>query len=322
MTRFRLFLLLAAVMGLISGHSWGAYPDKPIVLIVPYSPGGMGTNFGNLMSDALSPRLNQRVVVDYKPGANGGVGAALVARAAPDGYTLLMAVNSTMAINPNLYSRLTYDPLKDFASVAMVFTAVNVLVVNASSPYKSVADLVAAAKANPGKLNYGSSGNGATPHLSGELFRHLTGVQVNHVPYKGIGPAVVDLMGGQIDFVFSDTSALAQVAGGKLRALAVTGPARISAAPALPTMEEAGIKGFLVQSWYSVAAPAGTPREVIQRLNEEIGAVVKSPEIRSRMRDIGVEPATDTSAEYLDRKLREDLDFWKKFVIDTRIKLD
>jgi tripartite-type tricarboxylate transporter receptor subunit TctC len=315
-----------ALLGLIAwstlGTACAAFPDKPVTLVVPYAPGGMGSTFGNLMSEALSPALGQHVIVDYRPGANGGLGAALVAKAPRDGYTLLMAVNSTMAINPAIYPKLQYDPLKDFSPVAMVYTSSNVLVVNAKGPFKSVKDLVDYARANPGKLNYGSSGNGATPHLSGEMFRKAAGISLNHVPYKGIGPALIDLMGGQIDLVFSDTSALAQVTAGHLRALAVTGPNRLGIAPTLPTMEELGFKGFAIRSWYSIAAPAGTPKDVIDRLNAEIGKVVRSPAMRQRMKDVGVDPAEDTSVEYLSATTRSDLAMWKKFIADSDIKID
>ncbi|MDB5730538.1 MAG: uncharacterized protein JWQ03_433 [Variovorax sp.] len=315
-------LLWGCIAWLSMGLACAAYPDKPITLVVPYAPGGMGSTFGNLMSEALSPALGQRVIVEYRPGANGGLGAALVAKAPHDGYTLLMAVNSTMAINPALYPKLQYDPLKDFAPVAMVYTSSNVLMVNAKSPFKTVKDLVDYARANPGKLNYGSSGNGATPHLSGEMFAKTGDIKINHVPYKGIGPAIVDLMGGQIDLVFSDTSALPQVAAGNLRALAVTGPSRLGIAPSLPTMQELGFQGFAIRSWYSIAAPAGTPKAVIDRLNAEIAKIVHSPRMQQRMKDVGVDPAEDTSVPYLEATTRIDLAMWKKFIAASDIKID
>ncbi|MEJ8813004.1 tripartite tricarboxylate transporter substrate binding protein [Variovorax ureilyticus] len=308
-----------------AGAAWpalAAYPDKPVMLIVPYPPGGMGSTFGNIVSEALTPKLGENVVVDYKAGANGALGAAYVAKAQPDGYTLLMAVNSTMAINPHLYSKLPFDPIKDFAPVSMIFTNANVLVVNASSPVRSVKDLIAYAKANPGKVNYGSAGNGSTPHLSGEMFRQLTGAPVVHVPYKGAGPAIVDLLGGQIDFLFVDTSVLPQVRSGRLRALAVTGRTRLGAAPELRTMEEEGVKGFVVDTWYSICAPAGTPPEAVKRLNTEIAKMLADPAVRQRMRDVGVDPAEDTSAAYLQNTIQVDSARWKKFIRSTDIHLD
>jgi tripartite-type tricarboxylate transporter receptor subunit TctC len=313
---------LAVLVMAIALPAAAAYPDKPVTLVVPYPPGGMGTTFGNMVSEALSPALGQRVVVEYKPGANGALGAGYVAKAPADGYTLLMAVNSTMAINPSLYAKLPFDPLKDFSPVSMVFTSANILVVNASSPARSVKDLIALAKARPGKLFYGSAGNGSTPHLSGEMFRQLTGAPVVHVPYRGSGPAVVDLLGGQLDFMFVDTAVLPHVDSGRLRALAVTGSKRLGAAPNIPTMEEEGVKGFFVDTWYSLAAPAGTPPEAIERLNVEVARMVRSPAIRARMKDIGVDPAEDTSAAYINTVVRSDTARWKKFISGTRIRLD
>lgn len=302
--------------------AWAAYPEKPVMLVVPYPPGGMGTTFGNMVGEAISPGLGHRLVVDYKPGANGALGAGFVAKAPADGYTLLMAVNSTMTINPSLYAKLPFDPVKDFSPVSMVFTSSNVLVVNANSPVKSVKDLIEYARSRPGAVFYGSAGNGSTPHLSGEMFRQLAGVPVSHVPYRGSGPAISDLLGGQLDFMFVDTSVLPQVAAGRLRALAVTGKTRLGAAPDLPTMEEAGLKGFYIDTWYSLAAPAGTPPEVIERLNAEVAKMVASPAVRERMRAIGVDPATDTSAKYIGEIVRTDTARWKKFISGTRIRLD
>ncbi len=312
----------AAILAFAALPALAAYPDKPITLIVPYAPGGMGTSFGNLVSEALTPALGQRVVVDYKPGANGALGAGFVAKAPADGYTLLMAVNSTMTINPNLYAKLPFDPLKDFTPVSMVFTNANVLVVNANSPVKSVQDLVAYAKKNAGKVNYGSAGNGSTPHLSGEMFRLLTGAPVVHVPYRGAGPAIVDLLGGQLDFAFVDTSVLTHVKAGKLRALAVTGNKRLGVAPELPTMQEAGVKGFYVDTWYSLVAPAGTPPDVIKRLSTEAARMLADPAVRERMRSIGVDPAEEAGAEHLQKVIHSDTERWKKFLSTTNIRVD
>ena len=312
----------AAALAFAALPALAAWPDKPVTLIVPYAPGGMGTSFGNLVSEALTPALGQRVVVDYKPGANGALGAGFVAKAPADGYTLLMAVNSTMTINPHLYAKLPFDPLKDFTPVSMVFTNANVLVVNANSPVKSVQDLVDHAKKNAGKVNYGSAGNGSTPHLSGEMFRLLTGAPVVHVPYRGSGPAIVDLIGGQLDFAFVDTSVLTHVKAGKLRALAVTGKKRLGVAPELPTMEEAGVKGFYVDTWYSLVAPAGTPPEVVKRLSSEAARMLADPAVRERMRTIGVDPAEEAGADRLQKVIHSDTERWKKFLSSTNIRVD
>ena len=321
LTRLKDILAIAA-LALCFAPAWAAYPEKPITMVVPYPPGGMGTTFGNMVSESRTPALGHRILVDYKAGANGALGAGFVAKSPADGYTLLMAVNSTMTINPSLYAKLPFDPLKDFAPVSMVFTSSNILVVPASSPAKSVKDLVALAKSKPGKVFYGSAGYGSTPHLSGEMFRLLTGAPVAHVPYRGSGPAVMDLLGGQLDFLFVDTSVLPHVASGRLRALAVTGKKRLGTAPDLPTMEEEGVKGFYVDTWYSIAAPAGTPHDVIERLNAEVAKMVAAPTVRARMKDIGVDPAEDTSSKYIDAIVQSDTARWKKFISGTRIKLD
>lgn len=320
--RRRLLKLAAGLPAILSMPARAAWPERPVVLVVPYPPGGMGSTFGNLMSEQLTPLLGQKVVVDYKPGANGGIGAAVVAKAPADGHTLLMAVNSTMTINPNLYAKLPYDPVRDFAPVSMVFTTANILVVNANSNARSVAELVALAKANPGKLSYGSSGNGGTPHLCGETFKLLAGIDAVHTPYKGNGPALVDLLGGQIDYLFTDTAALPQIASGKLRGLAVTSPKRLGVVPQLPTMEEAGLKGFAVTTWYSLMAPAGVPADVVGRLAQAVGDVVQSPAMRTRFAEIGVDPAEDSSPRFLGETLRGDLARWKRFVEQTGIRAE
>jgi len=320
--RGRVLAMLACLGIAIAQPAAAAYPEKPITLVVPYAPGGLGTTFGNFVSEGLTPLLGQRVIVDFKPGANGGLGAAWVAKAPPDGYTLLMATNSTMAINPNLYQKQTYDPIKDFTSVGMVYTSANILVVNASSNIRSVKDLIAAARAQPGKLTFGSSGNGGTPHLSGEMFNQMAKVQMTHVPYKGAGPAMVDIMGGQIDMIFGDTSSLPHIAAGRLRGLAVTSATRLSVTPDLPTLQEEGLPGMVVTTWYSLMAPAGTPPEVAERVGRELAKLLQMPAARTRLKEIGVEPATDTSPQYLDRTLREDLAKWRKVISETGIKME
>ncbi|NUZ06094.1 Bug family tripartite tricarboxylate transporter substrate binding protein [Piscinibacter koreensis] len=320
--RGALALGLAAGSGFFAGPARAAYPDRLITLIVPYAPGGLGTTFGNFVSEHLSQGLGQRVIVDYKPGANGGLGAAMVAKAPPDGYTLLMAVNSTMAINPNLYEKPGYDPIRDFTPVAMVYTSSNILVVNPKSPFHSVKDVIAAARAQPGKLTYGSSGHGGTPHLSGEMFNLLAKVETTHVPYKGAGPAMIDVMGGQIDMIFGDTSSLPHIAAGKLRGLAVTGARRLGAAPDLPTMEEEGLPGFVVTTWYSLMAPAGTPADAVERIGREVARFLALPAARARMRDIAVDPAEDTSPKYLESVLRSDLAKWRRFIGEKGIRIN
>jgi tripartite-type tricarboxylate transporter receptor subunit TctC len=315
---------LAAGLMVLAACAWdscsrAAYPEKPIVLIVPYAPGGLGTIFGNLLSQAISPGLGQRVAVDYRPGANGAIGASLVAKAPRDGYTLLMAANGTMTINPQLYPTMGYDPLTSFTPIAMVATSANILVVNSASTIKSFQDLVEFAKAKPGRVFFGSSGIGSTVHLSGEMLKREANIDVGHVVYKGVGPALVDLMGGQIDFVFSDTSALPYVAAGKLRALGVTSAERFSLTPDLPTLQQLGLKDFVVTSWYAIVAPAGIPQEVVGRLNSEISKALQDPQFRQRLKDAGFQPAADTGPEYLQNAIRHDFAKWKEFIAINHI---
>jgi tripartite-type tricarboxylate transporter receptor subunit TctC len=319
--------LTATILAVFAICAWSscalaAYPEKPIVLIVPYAPGGLGTVFGNLLSEAISPGLGQRVVVDYRPGANGAIGASLVAKAPRDGYTLLMAANGTMTINPQLYPSMGYDPLTSFSPIAMVATSANLLVVNSASPIKSLPNLIDLAKAKPGKVFFGSSGIGSTVHLSGEMLKREASIDVGHVAYKGVGPALVDLMGGQIDFVFSDTSALPYIAAGKLRALGVTSAERFSVTPDLPTLQQLGLKDFVVTSWYAVIAPAGIPKEAVDRLNAEISKALQSPRFRQRLNDAGFQPTSDTSPEYLRNVIRDDFEKWKEFIARAQIKAE
>jgi len=318
---------LTMVLSALSACAWdscacAAYPERPIVLIVPYAPGGLGTIFGNLLSEAISPGLGQRVLVDYRPGANGAIGASVVAKAQPDGYTLLMAANGTMTINPQLYPSMGYDPLTSFTPIAMVATSANILVVNAASTTKSLQDLLELAKAKPGRVFFGSSGIGSTVHLSGEMLKREANIDAGHVVYKGVGPALLDLMGGQIDFVFSDTSALPYVAAGKLRALGVTSAERFSVTPDLPTLQQLGLKDFVVTSWYAIVAPAGIPQEAVDRLDVQISKALRDARFRERLRNAGFQPAADTSPDYLRNTIRDDFGKWKEFITRNHIKAE
>jgi len=239
-----------------------------------------------MLAQRLTEKLGQTVIVDNKAGAGGNIGTAAFVREKADGYTLLMATSSTNAANPHLYSRLGFDPAKDFAPVAFVAEIPNILEVPRKSSFRSAADLIAAAKAEPGKLNYGSGGVGSSQHLAGSMFKHLTGVDVLHIPYKGSGPAVSDLMAGQVDMML-DTGSLAQVQAGALRALAVASRQRLPALPDVPTFAEAGVPGMYASAWYGIVAPAGTPADVVQRLNKEINAAVADPEMKKRMEGMG-----------------------------------
>jgi len=280
-------LALAALAAAIApAASAQPYPDRPIKLVVPWPPGGATDALGRMLAQRLTEKLGQTVIVDNKAGAGGNIGTAAFVREKADGYTLLMATSSTNAANPHLYSRLGFDPAKDFAPVAFVAEIPNILEVPRKSSFRSAADLIAAAKAEPGKLNYGSGGVGSSQHLAGSMFKHLTGVDVLHIPYKGSGPAVSDLMAGQVDMML-DTGSLAQVQAGALRALAVASRQRLPALPDVPTFAEAGVPGMYASAWYGIVAPAGTPADVVQRLNKEINAAVADPEMKKRMEGMG-----------------------------------
>jgi tripartite-type tricarboxylate transporter receptor subunit TctC len=274
----------ALALACAPAHAQTSYPAKPVRLVVPFPAGGTTDILARAVAQKLSETWGQQVIVDNRPGAAGNIGTELVARSAPDGYTLLMGTVGTHAINASLYEKLPFDPVKDFTPVVLVAGVPNVLVVNQSVPAQSVAELIAYAKANPGKLNFASSGSGTSIHLSGELFKVLTGVQMTHVPYKGSAPALTDLMGGQVQLMFDNLpSSLAFIKAGRLRALAVTSTTRAAALPDIPTMVEAGVPGFEASSWFGVLAPAGTPRDIVLRINAEVAKWLATPEAREKL---------------------------------------
>jgi len=265
------------------------YPTQPIRLIVPWPPGGGVDTSARIIAQPLGERLGQSIVIDNKPGAAGNIGTEQAARAKPDGYTLLMGSVSPNAINPHLYARLGFEPVKDFAPVALVASVPNILVVQPNAPFGSVQDLIAMAKANPGKLNYGSGGVGSSQHLATEMFKRATGVDIVHVPYKGTAPAELGLMSGDVTLLLDTTACLPFIASGKMKALAVASKVRNLALPNVPTLDELGIAGVYAGAWYGVMAPAGTPRDVVDRLNRELNAVLASPEMKKRMIEFGAE---------------------------------
>ena len=275
------------------------YPSKPVRFVVPFAPGGTTDVLARLVGEKLSASLGQQFVVDNKPGAGGNVGTAQVAKAEPDGYTLLMGTVGTHAINASIYPSLPYDPVQDFAPVTLVATVPNVLVVNLEVPANSVAELIALAKEKPGELNFASSGNGSSIHLSGELFKAMTGVDIVHVPYKGSGPAVVDLLGGQVEMMFDNLpSSAPHIKAGKLRPLGVTSKERSPTLPDVPTIAEAGVPGYEALSWFGVLVPAGTPDAVVTRLQQEIAKILADPAMRERFAELGAVPVGDTPAEF------------------------
>jgi tripartite-type tricarboxylate transporter receptor subunit TctC len=274
------------------------YPSRPIKLIVPWPAGGGVDTSARLIAQPLSERLGQPIVIENKPGAAGNIGTALAAKEKPDGYTLLQASLSPNAVNPHLYTNLGFDPVKDFEFVARVYTVPSFLVVPASSPANTAKDLIAMAKKEPGKLDFGSGGVGSSQHLFGVMFNKAAGIDVVHVPYKGTSPAEAALVAGQVDFMLNPPTALAFVSAGKLKALGVASPKRNAALPDLPTLDEQGIQGVHTSTFYGVMAPAGTPKEIVNRLNKEIVEILKTEEMRTRLAKLAADPGTESPEEF------------------------
>jgi len=302
LTLLTFWLLLATGASLVASTAAAqvpAYPTKPIRLVVPFPPGGPLDIVGRTIAQKLSEAWGQSVVVDNRPGAGGNIGADLVAKSPPDGYTILMGALSTHAVNPSLYAKMPYDAVKDFAPITLVAITPNVLVVNASLPVNSAREFVAYAKANSGKLAFGSGSNGSAGHLAGELFKVETATDIVHVPYKGGAPATQALLAGDTQFMFDNlANAMPQVKAGKLKALAVTTAERSKLAPELPTMAEAGLPGFDISTWFGLLAPAGTPKEVIAKWHAEVTKILNSPEMRERLTAQGAEPAPITPDQF------------------------
>ncbi len=317
-----LTLALASSFALASGSaSAQAWPNKPISLIVPFPPGGTTDVLARALGEKLSVSLGQPVIVENKAGAGATLGADYVAKSKPDGYTLLMgAVHHTIA--PSVYKKMAYDFQKDFAPITTVALVPNVLVVNAVTPAKNVAELVAMAKAQPGKLTYGSNGNGTAQHLIGTQFQASTGTELIHVPYKGSGPLAVDLLGGQITMSFDTiTPVLPHIKAGKLRALAVTTDKRSAALPDVPTLDEAGLKGFNIGTWFGVLAPAATSKDITARLSTEMVKIIQSAEFRKKMSDIGAEPVGGSVSE-MALQIKSETEKFAKLVKDAKVTIE
>jgi tripartite-type tricarboxylate transporter receptor subunit TctC len=319
MQRLALGSLLAALAVSVSAQP---YPTKPIRLVVPFPAGGTTDVLARAAAQKLTETLGQAVIVDNRPGAGGNIGAELVAKSPPDGYTLLMGTVGTHAINPSLYPKMPYDHVRDFVPVILVAGVPNVLVINPALPVNSMQELIAYAKANPGKLNFASSGNGTSIHLSGELFKTMAGVQITHVPYKGSAPALQDLVGGQVQLMFDNLpSALALIKGGRLKALAVTSKERAPALPDVPTMAESGLPGFEASSWFGLLAPAGTPQPVVAKLNAEIAKWLASPEAKEKLLAQGANAAGGTPEDFA-RHIAAETAKWQKVVKESGAKVD
>jgi tripartite-type tricarboxylate transporter receptor subunit TctC len=275
------------------------YPSASIRLVVAFPPGGPSDTLARIIGERLAAHLGQSVVIDNRPGAGGNIAAAVVAKAPPDGYTLLMGNNSILATNAALYGHLDFDPIKDFAPITLIGLQPNILVVNPSVPAHSVAELVALAKAHPGKLNFASSGAGTAAHLAGELFKLQAGIDIVHVPYRGAMPALTDLVGGRTEMMFATSaSVLPFIRSGRLRALAVTTAKRSAAVPDLPTIAESGYPNFEATTWHGLVAPAKTPAPIIDKLAQTTDAVLKEPDVQKRLDSLGVEISGDTPAEF------------------------
>ena len=296
------------------------YPVKPIRMIVPFAPGGPNDVLGRIVAQKVGEQVGQQVVIDNRSGAGGSTGTAIAASAPPDGYTLLFSGTSSLAINPSLFSRLPYDALRDFAPVSLAGTAPSLLATHPSVPARTVRELIAIAKASPGKLNYASGGVGGTPHLAGELFKSLAHVDVVHVPFRGAGPALIALASGQVDmYVGGISSVLTMVRDRRIRAIAVTSAKRTPLMPEMPTFAESGMPGYEVVNWYAVVAPAATPKAVVTKLNGEIVKALASPDVRKRFADLGTD-ASSSTPDQLAAYHREDLGRWAKVIKAAKIQ--
>jgi tripartite-type tricarboxylate transporter receptor subunit TctC len=311
----------ALISALPVNHAFAAYPERTIRIVVPFAPGGGTDVIARTLAQEMAKDLGAAIIIENKPGAGTIIGTQTVATSEPDGYTLLMGTFAN-AVNPSLNSKLPYDPHKDFAPVALVARSFNIVVVNPASPIKSIADLIAAAKSDPDKLSYGTYGTGTSAHLAGELFKSLAKVNLTTVPYKGAAPAITDLLGGQIQVMFTTVaSAASLIAAGQLRALAVTSAERSPAFPELPTVAEAGVPGYAAESWYGLYAPAKTPAEIIDRLNKSAAKAVQSEAFKRLGVNEGLVMVASEPPE-LERYVRGEEERWRKVIQDANIRIE
>lgn len=315
-------ILLSVTAALAPPVLADTFPSKPVKIIVPFPPGGGTDILARPLADALSKKWGQPVIIDNRGGAGGNIGTKAAADAEPDGYTLVFGVMGTHAVNQSLYKDAGFDSTKDFAAITMVANTPNILVVTPSVPANTVQELITYARANPGKLNYASPGNGSPSHLATAIFESMAGVTLTHVPYKGSGPALTDMLGGQTQVWIANAPVVLQhIQSGKLRALATTSAKRPAVAPNIPTLSEAGLKGYEADTWYGLFAPAKTPVAVLDKLNADIVAVLNSPEIRAIYAREGAEIVAD-SRESFTRKLHADVAKWKAVIADLKLKID
>ena len=298
------------------------FPTRPVRIIVPFAPGGVADNSARVIADKLGQRLGQQVLVENRAGASGNIGSEMVAKAAPDGYTLLLGFDGTLVVNPHTFAKLPFDTVRDFAPVTKLGDAILILVAHPSVPAKSVAELVAYSKTQPGGLAYGSSGTGGTPHLAGEMLRQRTGANLVHVPYKGGGQAIIDVVGGQIPLTYTAIATSQQyVKQGRLKAIATSSEKRSTSLPDVPTFIESGVPDFVVASWTGILAPAGTPKPIVDRLQKEIAAVLADPEVKARYEVLGIEPVGNTPEQFA-AQIKADLAKYEKVVKQANIKVE
>jgi tripartite-type tricarboxylate transporter receptor subunit TctC len=298
------------------------YPTKPIRLICPFPPGGTTDVVARIVAQGLTEAWGQQVIVDNRPGAGALIGTEMAAKSVPDGYTVLLGSITTHAVNPALHKKLNFDVITDFAPVTLVVSSPQLLAVHPSVAAKSVKELIALAKAKSGQLNYASAGPGTSPHLTFELFKSAVGIDIRHVPYKGTGPAITELVGGQVQAMITGVVALMpHVKSGKLRGLAVTSKARVAALPDLPTIIESGVPNFDVSSWFGVFLPAGTPKPIVTKMNGQIRKIVQAPDVRKRLIDLGADPETNTPEQFAAYVKSEKVR-WGKVVQDTGARVD
>lgn len=322
LVRIVCLLLVVFVLPASIARAAEVYPSRSIRLIVPFPPGGPADALARIVADKTGASMGTQVVVDNRPGAGGNIGMALGAKAAPDGYTLVLAPAGNLTVNPSLYRNVPYDVDKDFAPVTVLAAVPNILVVNPAIPARNLGEFIAYLKAHPGQLNFASPGAGSGAHLAGELFKSTVGVDMVHVPFSGIAPAVTALLGGQVQVMFAGAPAVLQyVRAGKLRALGVASLKRVAAAPDLPTLSESGLTGFDVTSWYGIVAPAATPPEIITRLQVEIGRVLREPDVRDQLAVLGAEPIANTPAEFATM-IKSETAKWSAIVRSAKITIE
>ncbi|MFW7340226.1 tripartite tricarboxylate transporter substrate binding protein [Pollutimonas sp. H1-120] len=314
-------IIAAISLGLAGSIASAAYPERPITMVVGFSPGGTGDSTARILAESMGPLLGQSIVVENKAGANGNIATSFVSRAAPDGYTLFVT-SIGHAVNPAMYKNVTYDPVKDFTPIGKVLTAPNVMVVPKSSPFNNVKELIDYAKKNPGMLNVASSGIGTSVHLSAELFKQLAGVDVTHVPYKGTGTAMPDLLAGTTQLMFPNLpSALPHVKRGDLKAFGVTTKQRSSAAQDIPTLAEAGVPNYDMSTWYGMIGPAGMDKDVVARLNEVLQKVLNDPSVRARLNSQGADPAPGSPEEF-GAFVAQETEKWAKLVKESKLEIN